>query len=264
MKTYVKCILSALGGLVVGAGAGCAGTYFFMKAKCEEYVAVGIADGVNAYIEEIENGLEEDGMWAGDDDEPMVNPPSKVTEIRRTRDTNKDTDYTAFSKDEHFSKKTPQEILAESEHPVDSDEEVEDPEEGLEDEDTGDDLTFEDEEEEAAYLEGKTRSAERRSNVLSGKKPHIIKEDVFNNDGKYEKAELFYYLEDDIISDDDGNMIEITGPMEAVAELLDNCGWIDKCNKFPKNPPRIWVRSDVYEMDYAITAIDEAYFSDGR
>lgn len=248
-------IVWALGGLLVGCVGGGVGTYFFMKTKCEEYIELEINNYIHDY--ELSHEVENEGAKAIDlriegeidDDEEYVesrvNPTSKVRDIRRARNTDKDVDYTKFC---DYKDKSPQEILAESEHPMDDDEEED-----------GSITTDMDDEEEEAYRQAKRASEEQELYIQNDTEPWVISEEDFDAaDNQYEKVGLYYYLVDDVICDDDGSLIENWGLL--VGDLLEDSGWIDECADNPSSADKIFIRNPKLSMDYVVTAINEAYF----
>lgn len=234
-----RVVVGLIGSFIAGACAGIAGTFIYMKEKyCEEKIEEGIQD----YILHRYDGKELSGDDAGKEekDEPSINTttvPKYVTP-----------DKERVPYNEFYEKKSPQDILAEREHPLDSNE----------DDDDNDILEDLSEEERENYIDGLNKSEEHRAYV-DGELPSVerIPEDEWDMNPDYEGITLFYWLGDDTLTDEEEETI-FPQLQETLSDIFTE-DVIDRANRDTENY-KIFVRNHEFMKDYMILFVDRAYW----
>lgn len=236
-----KVIIGLIGSFVAGACAGIAGTFIYMKKSyCEAKIDEGIEEYIRStYVKKEYSGKEREKEDTEDDD-ILVN---STTVPRFVTPDKERVPYNEF-----YDKKTPQEVLAEHEHPLDSDEDDEDNDimEGLS------------EEERENYLQGLSASKEHEAYV-KGDLPAIerIPESEWDMNPEFEGITLFYWLGDDILTDEEEATV-FPQLQESLSDVFTE-DVISRASKDPENY-KIFVRNHEFMKDYMILFVDRAYW----
>lgn len=238
-----KVIFGLVGSFLAGAFAGIGGTYLYMKkVYCDKKIDEGIAD----YILHRYDGSEEIVKEAVSDDEELDDgdiPVNADIVPKYQTPVNERVDYGSF-----YEKKSPQEILAEREHPVDSDE----------DDEHNDILENMSEEDQENYQQGLDASLEHEAYVRGEIDANeIIPESEWDNNPTFEGVTLFYWLGDDILTDELEEVI--FDPLKNSLAGLFTDKVIEKAQNDPENY-KLFVRNHEFSKDYMILFVDRAFW----
>lgn len=243
-----RIVIGLIGSFLGGAAAGIAGTYIYMKKSyCEKKIDEGIQDYIlHRYDVETGEVLEDDAEGASED-----LSPSEIANIARSSVPKYQTpvaDRTPYN--EFYEKKSPQDILAESEHPLDSNEDDED----------NDVLDKMGESEREAYLSGLSASEEHAAYVRGEMNPiELISEDEFGKREDFDDDVLIYWLGDDIITTD----LEEVIFDELKDGLLDADVFTDEWRSRAEADPdgnSLYIRHHEFMKDYEILPDTRAYW----
>ena len=242
-----KIIFGLVGSFIAGACAGIAGTFVYMKKSyCDAKIDEGIQDYIlHRYDKENEEVSEGEGdSDNGNDGETKEEPHISATTVPKY--VSPDNERVRYN--EFYDKKSPQDILAEREHPVDSDE----------DSDDNDNLEGMNEEETENYLEGLSASEEHAAYVRGELDPiEIIPESEWDTNPEYTPITLFYWLGDDILADEQDEVVfDIL--KESLSDLFTD-EVIAKAQADPENF-KIFVRNHEFAADYMILFVTKAYW----
>ncbi|MBO7449750.1 MAG: hypothetical protein J6U54_05215 [Clostridiales bacterium] len=199
----IKIILA----FAAGAAAGCIGTYFFTKKKCEQY---------------IEEEAEELRQYYRTVDERRKEKEEKKEDVLYNSIVDGLKEYTSEETVNEFEQK-----MAESEHPED------------------DEALLSDEE----YAE--RRIAELNADI--NKEPIIIGQDDYESSPTYDKEELLYYVEDDILTDEYGTLVDDRHRL--LGEAFIKSGFCENSDDI------IYIRNGNVSSDYEITKVYGSFFS---
>ena len=240
-KLIIGLAMSFLG----GAAAGIAGTYIYMK---KVYCDKRIEDGINEFIlnryDAATGEVKEDANMESEGEEHEGTIHSSTVPKYQTPVSER-VPYNEF-----YDKKSPQDILAEKEHPLDSDEDDEDNKmlDGMDDN------------EREAYLAGLNASKEHEAYVKGEMDPvEVIEEDEYGINPEYDDDVLIYWLGDDILT----NELE-----EVVFDQLKDTlwdvftdEWLAAAEKDPEaDSNRLYVRHHEFLKDYMILPDARAYY----
>ena len=186
-----------------GVAAGCVGTYFYTKKKCEDYIEAE-AEELRQYYRKVAEKKEKKGD---------ILYKSIVEGVK---------EYTSEDNTKEFEKK-----MAEAEHP----------------------------EEDEGLLSDK-EYAERRISELNedtNDAPKIITQDDYESYHTYDKEELLYYVEDDILTDEYGTLVDDRHRL--LGEAFIKSGFCENSDK------TIYIRNGNVSSDYEITKVYGSFFS---
>ena len=240
----IKGILIFLGGALSGAAL----SYFYLNKRYTDNLNKEIENLRGSYdsifeeqrkrIKEAEAELNK-GVTSTD----VVN---HVIDIEETKKVN----YASYSKDgvkfdaetfhDKSSIKEPEPRDLETLHPVDSDED--------EDEDYSE-LTPEEEN----YISANDLNMQHELN--RGDKPKLIKYEEWGEDHTLERATLYYYVDNDILTTEDEE--EIPDPVQLVGNCLDKFGFRTS------DEDTIFVRNSKLGFDYEIIKVHDSYSPGG-
>lgn len=242
-----KVIIGLIGSFVGGAFAGIAGTYIYMKKSyCDKKIDEGIQDYIlHRYDVETGEVKEESDREDGEESSEGHHDISSTTVPKYQTPYEDRTHY-----DEFFEKKSPQEVLAEREHPLDSDEDDED----------NDILNEMGEGEREAYLEGLSKSEEHAAYVRGEMDPvEIIDEDDYGSEYDYDDDVLIYWLGDDILTTETEEMV-FDELKDGLVDIFTD-SWKESAEKNPEDEgSRLYVRHHEFMKDYMIVPDARAYF----
>ena len=241
-----KQIAALIGTFLAGAFSGIAGTYIYMKnVYCDKMIDEGIQDYI-LHRYDVETGEvinDEDGEdEENNGDNSQAFKKNVVPKYQTPLE-----DQVKYN--EFYEKKSPQDILAENEHPLDGDEEDKDEEELMEDVN---------EEERENYLNGLNESLEHAAYSKGDLNPvEIIDKNSFGNNPEYDDVVLIYWLGDDTISD------ELEEPLhELLTDSLFNYAitktWVNEANRHP-DTTELYVRHHEFKKDYKIITDSRGY-----
>lgn len=233
-----KIIAAIVGGFIGGAVSGVLGTYFYMKDKCEERIDA----EVSAFY-----SYRDGEVCDEDEEESAVNPASErptlgdIPKYQTPKDERRN--YGAvYEEGDLYKEKSPVELLAEREHPEDSDED------GVEEDFEGDET----------YLEGAISSQEHEKIVHENISPTVITEAEFEALDGFEPYFLYYWLSDDILADADDEVIEDWE--KTVGDSIDDSGWLERLRKNRNSDEKLYIRNWQIGCDYCLEAVNAAYF----
>ena len=240
-----KLVIGLVGSFVGGVFAGIAGTYVYMKkAYCDKK----IEEGIEEYILHRYDGSSGDGAKNAKDDKEADDGEIKIEPSAVPKYQTPVEDRVPY--DEFYDKKPPQDILAESEHPLDSDE----------DDDDNEILDSMGEEEREVYLEGLNASKEHEAYVKNQLNPiEIITEDEYGRLPGYEDDVLVYWLGDDILTDETEDVV-----FEQLSDSLSPAfsdEWHETAEKdVDSDEARLYIRNHEFMKDYMILPDIRAYY----
>lgn len=243
-----KYIIGLIGSFIAGAACGIAGTYLYMKKSyCDKKIDEGIADYI-LHKYDAEDDAEDDVEDVSDDDTDNGISSGKIdatTVPKYQTPTEERVPYNEF-----YDKKPPQDILAEREHPVDSDE----------DDDDNEVLDEMGESEREAYLDGLSTSMEHEA-YLRGELSaiEIITEDEYGKRPDYDDDVLVYWLGDDILTTELEEVV-----LEELSDSLMDAftdEWIKKAEAdVDSDDARLFIRNHEFMKDYMILPDIRAYW----
>lgn len=244
-----KLIIAAVGTFIAGACAGISGTYIYMKrAYCERKIDEGIQEYIKSQYDPKTGSTGATEASEADDEEENdpARPNFHETTVPKYQTPVKD----RVAYNEFYDKKSPQDILAEREHPLDSDEDDKD----------NDILEGMSEEERENYLDGLDKSAEHAAYTAGkiGANEFIDELDWDKNDD-FDGIALFYWLGDDILTDEVED--PILDPLKDSLMDIFTDEVMAKANRDPENF-KLFVRNHEFMKDYMIIFVNRAFWGE--
>lgn len=235
------------GGLIGGAVAGVCGCYFYMKDKCEQFIDEEIADYKARMKREktfSDTSVATLEVSLDDGKEGEIRPGSTLDSLPKYQTAADDReDYTKYYEDSDlYKEKSPIQVLAEREHPEDSDED------GVDEELVN----------EEGYEEGLIASSEHERVVMEGVEPVEITQYAFEEEKFFDKQFIYYWLNDDILADADDQVI--SDWEKTIGNCLDKGGWLDRARRDPDTEEKLYIRNHIFEVDYCLEAVNGAFY----
>jgi len=210
----MKASVSFVAGLAVGAVSGMIAGAAYMKTKIEETIEERVDDEVKKFVDDYFKNDDEDESYELDSEDMIENEADDPTTAYNS--------LHAFS-ERNTHKPDPTKIFRDplAEHPE------------------------EPEEEKDIFEESPVKRQAKEDESM--KDPRLISEDKFDEDDDYEKETLYYYNEDDVLTDENEN--EVDNELYLIGDAMDKYDFRNSEERI------IHVRNYELQTDYEVVKV---------